>query len=95
MKAYILSLAAGFLIGVIYGLLKVRSPAPPVIALIGLAGILAGEQVPSLVKHLLGRHSTAAQQTTQLRRQVRPHVFGEPPQRTRTRSDGVTTEAKS
>ncbi|WP_119419090.1 DUF1427 family protein [Desertibaculum subflavum] len=32
MKAYILSLAAGLLVGVVYGVLNVRSPAPPVVA---------------------------------------------------------------
>ncbi|KZY34116.1 hypothetical protein A3731_06405 [Roseovarius sp. HI0049] len=40
---YILSLAAGLAIGVIYGLISVRSPAPPIIALLGLLGMLAGE----------------------------------------------------
>ncbi len=40
---YILSLAAGLGIGVIYGLISVRSPAPPIIALLGLLGMLAGE----------------------------------------------------
>lgn len=44
MKYYCLSLAAGCLVGVIYGIINVRSPAPPVIALVGLLGILAGEQ---------------------------------------------------
>jgi len=38
------SLAAGVLIGLLYALLKVRSPAPPALALIGLLGMLAGEQ---------------------------------------------------
>ncbi|TXD71656.1 DUF1427 family protein, partial [Mitsuaria sp. TWR114] len=38
MNAYVLSAAVGLLVGVIYGLLNVRSPAPPVIALVGLLG---------------------------------------------------------
>ena len=42
---YILSLAVGLAIGAIYGLLAVKSPAPPIIALLGLLGILAGEAV--------------------------------------------------
>ena len=50
MKAYLISLAVGLLVGVIYNLLNVRSPAPPVIALIGLLGILVGEQVLPLLK---------------------------------------------
>ncbi|BAI97364.1 hypothetical protein Sj15T_18020 [Sphingobium sp. TA15] len=45
MKAYMISLGAGLLVGVVYSLLGVRSPAPPVIALVGLAGILLGEQL--------------------------------------------------
>lgn len=42
MNPFLLSLAAGSVIGVLYGLLKVRSPAPPVIALVGLLGMLLG-----------------------------------------------------
>ncbi|SFH53860.1 XapX domain-containing protein [Palleronia marisminoris] len=42
-QPYVLSLAVGLGIGVIYGLLSVRSPAPPIIALLGLLGMLAGE----------------------------------------------------
>ena len=52
MKPYILSLAAGLLVGVVYSLLSVRSPAPPAIALIGLLGILLGEQVMPLVSRM-------------------------------------------
>lgn len=40
---YLVSLCVGLGIGVIYGLLAVRSPAPPIIALLGLLGMLAGE----------------------------------------------------
>ena len=50
MKPYLISLAAGVLIGVIYGLLNVRSPAPPYVALLGLLGILLGEQAVAAVK---------------------------------------------
>lgn len=45
MKAYFLALGAGLIVGIIYSLMGVRSPAPPVIALVGLAGILLGEQL--------------------------------------------------
>lgn len=40
---WFLSLALGLLAGALYGLLNVRSPAPPLIALLGLAGMVAGE----------------------------------------------------
>jgi XapX domain-containing protein len=54
MRPYLVSLAAGILVGIVYSLLNVRSPAPPVIALVGLLGILAGEQAVPLAKRLLG-----------------------------------------
>jgi XapX domain-containing protein len=50
MKPYLLSLGAGLLVGIVYSLLGVRSPAPPMIALLGLACILAGEQIVPLAK---------------------------------------------
>lgn len=59
MKIYVLSLAVGLMVGVIYGLLNVRSPAPPIIALIGLLGILTGEQIPPLAKRLSSNQSAA------------------------------------
>lgn len=77
MKPYLLSLAAGLLVGVIYALVHVRSPAPPVIALVGLLGILIGEQIPPFVRHIV-RGETAV--STWLGRQVKPHVFGHLPQ---------------
>ena len=48
MKAYFLSVGVGILVGIVYGILNVKSPAPPVIALFGLFGMLGGEQ---MVKH--------------------------------------------
>ncbi|MDC7789775.1 DUF1427 family protein [Rhodoplanes sp. TEM] len=59
MKAYLLSLGAGLLVGVVYSLIGVRSPAPPTIALIGLLGILLGEQVVPVVKRLIAGHDVA------------------------------------
>lgn len=76
MKVYLLSLAAGLLVGAIYGLLNVRSPAPPVIALVGLLGILAGEQIPSFVRQLWQKETASL---SWLHHQVRPHMFGQLP----------------
>nr|WP_295741194.1 XapX domain-containing protein [uncultured Acidocella sp.] len=53
MKLYLLSFGTGLLVGLVYALLHVRSPAPPVIALVGLLGILAGEQIIPLTQQLL------------------------------------------
>lgn len=49
-QPYALSLAAGIGVGVIYGLITVRSPAPPIIALLGLLGMLAGEAAVQWLK---------------------------------------------
>jgi XapX domain-containing protein len=59
MKLYFLSLEAGLLVGIIYALLGVRSPAPPAIALLGLLGMLVGEQAIPLAKELVQRHALA------------------------------------
>ncbi len=77
MKPYLVSLAVGLLVGIIYSLFQVRSPAPPVIALVGLLGILVGEQVPPLVKQLWSKETA---QVSWLHDQVRPHVFGSLPE---------------
>lgn len=83
MKTYLVSLAVGLLVGVIYALFNVRSPAPPVIALVGLLGILLGEQLPPLIKQVFKAEST---QTSWLRHQVKPHMFGELPKCADTKS---------
>ncbi|MGW0816696.1 DUF1427 family protein [Streptomyces viridiviolaceus] len=41
--AYLQALLAGALVGALYAALKVRSPAPPPVALFGLLGMLAGQ----------------------------------------------------
>jgi len=50
MRVYLLSLGAGLVVGIVYSLLNVRSPAPPVVALVGLLGILVGEQIIPVAK---------------------------------------------
>lgn len=60
MKVYVLSLGAGLMVGILYALVNVRSPAPPVVALIGLLGMLAGEQIPPLVRQALRPAASAA-----------------------------------
>lgn len=55
MKAWIISLVCGVLAGVIYALLNVHSPAPPVVALLGLFGMLVGEQLIPVGRRILNR----------------------------------------
>ena len=76
MKIYIVSLAAGVLVGLIYALLQVRSPAPPAIALVGLLGMLIGEQSVPLVKRMLAREPITA---SWLRSECVAQITGVPP----------------
>ncbi|RAI44563.1 XapX domain-containing protein [Rhodoplanes roseus] len=72
MKVYLVSLGAGLLVGVVYSLLNVRSPAPPVVALIGLLGILLGEQIVPVAKRLIAGHDVASF----VRTRCAEHVLG-------------------
>jgi XapX domain-containing protein len=51
MTSYLVSLLMGLAVGVAYGLTQVRSPAPPLIALVGLLGMVLGEQVIVAVRN--------------------------------------------
>jgi XapX domain-containing protein len=75
-QIYIVTLAVGILVGIIYGLLGVRSPAPPVIALLGLMGILIGEQVVPIAKRLISGEGVTV---SWLKSDCGQHVFGELP----------------
>jgi XapX domain-containing protein len=44
MKALLVSFAVGLIVGVLYGVIRVKSPAPPIVALLGLLGMVLGEQ---------------------------------------------------
>ena len=76
MRMYGVALIAGVVVGVFYGCIGVRSPAPPVVALIGLFGILLGEQVVPLTKRWLAGHRI---DVTWVRSDCVLHVFGELP----------------
>ncbi len=76
MKVYLISLAAGLLVGVIYAVINVRSPAPPAIALIGLLGMLIGEQVPPIVKRLMGNQPVSV---SWFRQECAPKITGVEP----------------
>jgi XapX domain-containing protein len=79
MRIYVVSLAVGVIVGMIYGLLDVRSPAPPVVALVGLLGILLGEQVVPMAKRMIAGHPITV---GWIQSHCVPHMFGELPRRT-------------
>jgi XapX domain-containing protein len=45
MKVLFISFLVGLGVGAIYGLIRVKSPAPPIVALLGLLGMVLGEQL--------------------------------------------------
>ena len=49
MKMLVISFVVGLLVGVLYGVIRVKSPAPPIIALLGLLGMVLGEQLGSWI----------------------------------------------
>ncbi|MEW9584718.1 DUF1427 family protein [Paraburkholderia sp. DGU8] len=64
MKPYILSLLGGILAGAIYSLIRVRSPAPPMVALVGLLGIVIGTQIIPTGRQLLADSTLPFAKTT-------------------------------
>jgi XapX domain-containing protein len=67
MKALLISFVVGLLVGVLYGLIRVKSPAPPIVALLGLLGMVLGEQAG---EWLLTKKIQAANVAA-------PHIVGE------------------
>lgn len=92
MKIYLLSLAVGLLVGVIYSALGVRSPAPPLVALVGLLGILVGEQVLPVGKQLIAGNAlfSACQKSHTFN-----HIFGQLPGRPAGKHDKNSEEKPS
>ena len=45
MRVLLISFVVGLGVGILYGLIRVKSPAPPIVALLGLLGMVLGEQL--------------------------------------------------
>jgi XapX domain-containing protein len=92
MRMYLVSLGAGLLVGVIYSVLGVRSPAPPLVALIGLLGILVGEQLLPIGQRLLAGCDLPAAWNQSA---CTAHIFGKLPGRQAPAvDDALSTLAK-
>jgi XapX domain-containing protein len=61
MKVLFISFAVGLFVGILYGVIRVKSPAPPIVALLGLLGMVLGEQMGSwiLAKRITLTHSAS------------------------------------
>ncbi|CAN7619338.1 XapX domain-containing protein [Pseudomonas sp. LjRoot277] len=51
--SFLISLVIGLGVGLLYGALDFRSPAPPAIALVGLLGMLVGEKLWPMGRQLV------------------------------------------
>jgi len=54
-SGFLISGAVGLGVGVIYGLIRVDAPAPPLAALFGLLGMLAGQALVTVLRSQFGR----------------------------------------
>jgi len=72
MSPLLISLGAGALIGVMYALLKVQSPAPPAVALVGLLGMVIGSALGGKLFHSDSTARVPASEQTQVAEEVRP-----------------------
>jgi XapX domain-containing protein len=74
MKVMFVSFAIGLGVGVIYGLIRVKSPAPPIVALLGLFGMVLGEQagVWFLTKKIQTTNVYSAHIVSELKLQQQP-----------------------
>jgi XapX domain-containing protein len=61
MKVLLISFVVGLIVGAFYGLIRVKSPAPPIVALLGLLGMVLGEQFGSwiLTKKISQTHAVS------------------------------------
>jgi XapX domain-containing protein len=91
MKLYLLSLGAGLLVAIVYSLLNVRSPAPPVVALVGLLGILVGEQLIPFAKTLINKEPAEVSWINQ----IKPHMFGHVPKGENRKEVAVARQAQA
>jgi XapX domain-containing protein len=92
MKMHLLSLGAGILVGLIYSLLNIRPPAPPLVALTGLLGILLGEQIIPLARQMLAGSTLAV---AWHEAKSASHIFGMLPGRHTTLVHGKSLERRS
>lgn len=70
---YLMSIGAGVLVGIIYALINVRSPAPPAIALLGLLGMLIGEQMVPIAKRVIAGEPLSI---SWFKSECAPHITG-------------------
>ncbi|ACR30966.1 DUF1427 family protein [Burkholderia glumae] len=62
--SYLISLGAGIVVGLLYYFSRVQSPAPPLVALAGLLGIVIGEHAIPFVQAQWGQPAQQARRAS-------------------------------
>jgi XapX domain-containing protein len=83
---YLVSLAVGVLAGGLYALLGVRSPAPPIVALVGLLGMLLGEQLVPMARRIASGQPLSA---SWFASECAPHITGAPRAQPHASTDAI------
>ena len=91
MKALFISFVVGLGVGVLYGLIRVKSPAPPIVALLGLLGMVIGEQFGTWVHTKKVDASRAASACLVGERYDRP-LYSPPSRKARYDSSSIFAE---
>jgi XapX domain-containing protein len=88
MKVLLISFVVGLGVGILYGLIRVKSPAPPIVALLGLLGMVLGEQFGTWIHAKKLDVSRAASVCLVGERYDRP-LYHPPSRKTRCESSSV------
>jgi XapX domain-containing protein len=91
MKVLFLSFVVGLGVGILYGLIKVKSPAPPIVALLGLLGMVLGVQFGVWIQTKKLDVSRAASVCLVGERYGRP-LYSPPSRKTRYDSSSIFAE---
>jgi XapX domain-containing protein len=91
MKVLFISFVVGLGVGILYGLIRVKSPAPPIVALLGLLGMVIGEQFGVWVQTKKLDVSRAASVCLVGERYDRP-LYNPPSHKTRYDSSSIFAE---
>ena len=91
MKVLFLSFIVGLGVGGLYGLIRVKSPAPPIVALLGLLGMVIGEQFGTWIHTKKVDVSHAASVCLVGERYDRP-LYSPPSRKTRCESSSIFAE---
>jgi XapX domain-containing protein len=56
LAAITLAFATGLAVGIIFSLVKLPSPAPPFLGLVGLVGMFVGQRLLPMARDFISRH---------------------------------------